>query len=57
MKLPKQIKGLRKQIEKDWGKQCKSFAIECAVCQMHLALAIIEQKYDLNIDIKLWKTA
>lgn len=51
----KLIKQLRKQIEKDWGNRCSDFAIDCVVCQMHLALAILEQRYDLAIDVELWK--
>lgn len=48
----KLIKDLRKEIEKNWGKKCKSFAIDCCVCQVHLALDILEQKYDISVTKK-----
>lgn len=57
MKTNKTIKNLRKLIEKDWGKSCKAFAIDCSSCQIHLALAILEQKYDFAIDVELCKKA
>ena len=51
------LKRIRKEIEESWGRQCPDFSIDCCVCQVHLALAILEQKYDVAIGIQLWKKA
>ena len=48
------LKQLRKQIERDWGKRCGTFAIDCAVCQVHLGLTILEQKYKV-VSPLLWR--
>ena len=48
----KDILKLRKIVEKDWGKECKDFSIGCVVCQMHLALKIIEHSYDIDLLLK-----
>lgn len=39
------LKKWRERIEKDWGKKCNDFYIDCCVCQVHLALEILEQRY------------
>ena len=56
-KPPAIIKNLRKQIEKDWGVQCKAFAIGCCGCQAHLALVILEELYDMILDMPMLKKA
>ncbi len=36
------LKALKALIKKDYGKQCKAFSIGCVVCQVWLAIDILE---------------
>ena len=53
--MKKQLKKLRKQLIKDWGKKCPDFNINCCVCKVHLALEILEHGY--VIGVKIYKQA
>lgn len=47
------LKILRHRIKRDCGKKCESFNINCMVCQVYLALDILEEFYfDTLIDVQ-----
>ncbi len=45
------IKDLKKQIEKDAGKRCKDFNINCGLCRVYLAVDILEDFYEFNFNV------
>ena len=49
-----QIKRLKKEIEKDWGKKCPGFSPLCAVCLIWQAVEIIEKLYNTRNHITNW---
>ncbi len=47
------LKQLKKEIRKGYGSKCKDFELNCFVCQVWLALQILENAFDedmLKID-------
>ncbi len=47
------LKKLKKEIRKGYGPKCKDFELNCMVCQVWMALQILENAFDedmLKID-------
>ena len=45
---------LRQKLEEDYGSKCKVFYYSCPVCQVYMALDIIESCADLEgMDLKM----
>jgi hypothetical protein len=42
MTYKKIYKQLKPKIEKDWGKRCPDFDIDCAICKVYLMLDILK---------------
>lgn len=50
--MKKILKMLRKQILKEYGKKCPEFVFHCVVCQVYMALNILEDLEDCDVDAK-----
>ena len=49
------MNNFKKKLEKDWGKKCEDFSLNCAVCIVWRAFEVIEQLYEKKLHITNWE--